>query len=219
VVLVLQHHQQQRERRIEQCSQSECQGHGQDKGREWVLAIVCCLLMGYWLCLLSIDWLLAIAYCLLAIGLLSVVCCLLDIEARVEFFFGHTLVAAACCAPQHSLRVVIEIPNMPIGNRHKLLAYLIAPHKGNNTRSAPAAGGVPCCGGSGVFGCGCPAALLRATPTSAASACRTPGPLRPPSGLSFSLSCTRSCARVPWAPRTSTAPFNKRGGGGHFLSS
>jgi hypothetical protein len=50
-------------------------------------------------------------------------------------------------------------------------------------------------------GRGCPAALLRALPASAVSACRTPGSLRLPAGLSFSLSCTWSCARVPWARR------------------
>jgi hypothetical protein len=67
------------------------------------------------------------------------------------------------------------------------------------------------CPAAVAAGRGYPAALLRALPTSAASACRTPETLRLSSGLSFSLSCTRSCARVlPWASRTFTAPFNKR---------
>jgi hypothetical protein len=50
----------------------------------------------------------------------------------------------------------------------------------------------------------------RALPASAASACRTLGSLRLPSGLYFSPSCTWSCARVPWASRAFTAPLNKR---------
>ena len=41
--------------------------------------------------------------------LLYIACCLLDIEAHLEFIFGHTLVAAV---HRNSLRVVVKIPKI-----------------------------------------------------------------------------------------------------------
>jgi hypothetical protein len=49
---------------------------------------------------------------------------------------------------------------------------LIAPHMGHNTRSVPAAGGVPCCGGSGAWVPRRSAARPTTSAASAASACR-----------------------------------------------
>jgi hypothetical protein len=76
------------------------------------LAVGCCLLAAV-CCILAIGYrLLSIGYWLLSVGywLLAIVSCLLDIEAHLEFFFVHTLVAAA---HRNSLRVVVKIPKMP----------------------------------------------------------------------------------------------------------
>ena len=81
----------------------------------------------------------------------------------------------------------------PRGERGGLIAEVL--HFAPTIRGIPPAlrpqrGGCPA---AVEAGCECPAALLRALPASDASACRTPGSLRLPSGLSFSLSCTWSC--------------------------
>jgi hypothetical protein len=91
-----------------------------------------------------------------------------------------------------------------------LACCLIAPYKGNNTQSVPAAGGCPACLLRWLRGAGAPplccAPYLRLLPVHAAhralSGCRRVSLFR---GV-----CTWSRARVPWASRTPTASAVKQ---------